>query len=462
MSDSTEDTLPGGSSDHPPGRVAPPRLSGKRVTLVFGLLLALVISAALVAFLDTRTPDGPILALLAVDSEQALVLRADPRRGHTYLTVETLAGTQRSLALFGVPPGSRPRLADDLISVPVTGARGRHEVDVFRFDSFGFLYRAGQPEPEEPPPDPARLPLTLGEGRFEVALYGDPLDQAVVFERATGEQAFRVRLPPLGPAPPQVWSTPRGFLLADGSGVARAYDRRHDAAARPPRDPQPVGGPGASFCAFDDAWLFLTRAGSLNRLSLGDEPTTRVAGGLPTDLALVACGRRREMLVLFLGDAAHRVVERVLVLDAAGQRAEDLSLAGGDAEGAALEIVDALPRFVPVVDGQGALAVVDLDQGSVEGVAACAGVRRILVTSQGSFAARPGILLHASADAGELRALAMPGLDPERTPRPEQLSDATLFVPAGAGFAILRRGALELSGSRDLELAAPSTGCGAE
>jgi len=437
-----------------------PRHSGKRVTAIFALILATILGCALVAFLLERTPDGPVLAMVAMDDHQAVVLRADPRRGHTYLTVETAEATSRSLALFGVPPGATPLLRDGLITVPITGARGAHEVNAFQLDNFHFVYGGGQPDPETSPPDPAHLPLTLGEGEFEVALYGEPLSQAVVFRRADGQPAFRAAIPPLGDAPPQVWPTPSGFVLFDGRGVARSYDRRHDLAGRPPRDPQPVGGPGASFCAVDEGWLFLTRAGSLNRLPVSGAPQ-RLADGFPTDLGLLGCGRRGEARVLLLGDTAHQGVELVLELTADGHPGAKVQLGTGEAQGPRLERVGEFPRFLALVDGAGALRVVDLDRFAVEDAAQpCAGVRRLLITPEGSFAGRTDALVRVDGATGALRTLVMPGLDGMRTPRSGQLSDHNLFVPAGSGFAVLSRVDMTVIGSRALELGPATEGCG--
>jgi len=455
----TEDEALGhGASGAARGTLPSRRFSGKRVALGFGALLLAVVAAALMAFLSTRTPDGPILALVAVDDQQAVVLRADPRRGHPYLSVESSAGTERSLALFGAPPGARPRVGDGIVTVPVTGARGVHEVNAFRLETFEFLYRAGQPEPESSPPTPSsRLPLTLGDGSIEVALYGEPLDQAVAFGRADGTPVFRARLVPVADAPAQAWPTSRGLLFFNGQGVVRAYDRRHDSSARPPRDPQPVGGPGASFCALGEGWLFLTRAGSLHRL-LPTGASERVAQDLPTSGSLLACGTRASSLVLFMGDVPQGGVTRVIRLDGEGQLAWDVSLAPGSSAGPRLAIAGDLPQFVAVSDGAGAARVVDLDAGRAERTAACAGAR-ILVTPEGSYTAVDDVIARTDGSTGELEAWSLPGVRAGQVPRSDQLSLGRLFVPAGTGFAVFDRSDFSLVGVRSVPAPTPRDGC---
>lgn len=433
------------------------RYSGRRVTVIFGLLLTLTITAALGAFFVERTPDGPVLALVALGDEQAVVLRDDPRRGRPYLTVETLAGTERSLALFGVPAGAVPRVADDLITIPVTGARGAHEVDAFTLDEFRFVYRTGQPDPEAYPP--AALPHTIGAGLLEVALYGQPVSQAVVYRRADGAPLFRVQLQPGGEVPPQVWPTPRGLLFADGTGVARSYDRRNDMSLRPPRDPRPVGGPAASFCETPDGWLFLTRAGSLHRLAVPDTATQRVARGLPSSSSLLACGSREGSLVLFLGDALHGGVVHVMRLGEDGDVTAVVTLPLGDVPAPRLQVVGDLARDVTVVDGQGHSHIVDLDEGVLLDTPSCAGGSRLLLTPEGTYAAASGVLTRTDGDTGRLRAVTIPGVSGGRALDPSQLSEHRLFVPAGSGFVVLDRSDLSVKGVKALDGVAPRDGC---
>jgi len=120
------------------------RLSGRRVTLGFGLLVLTLVSIVIGFWFFGRTPSGRIHAFAPVDARRVLLVREGYRQKHfahlSYVDIER--GPIWSAPFHGIPHGAPPVVAGDRAVVWIRHELGGLQIGGQVLESGEFAFRA--------------------------------------------------------------------------------------------------------------------------------------------------------------------------------------------------------------------------------------------------------------------------------------------------------------------------------
>lgn len=407
------------------------RRSGRVIVPIFLGLLVTAAGVGLMAWYNTRVPDGPIIGHTVVDDDTIAVVRRGTGSGaFPYVHRETAVGDVTwSEALFEHEEGVDPMVVGQVVSVRAFEARGHRQTHTFRFDDGEFMWVGAQPEPDSAAAPSSLLSATLADEHTLYHLFGGEAPQLIAVDVASGEERWRKSLEAL---PERAWAFAGGLAVTDGTGVVRVHAGE--------ADPQPIGGPSASFCHDGEALYYLTLDGTLQRIEAAEPPVReRVAAGLPQRASLVGCGRFGGDLVLVLGDAATGTARQLLKV--VGQDFTTLELGGeGVSTLQAFSVGGPLPRVLPLPVGGRRVAFVDLRDFALGAVLeGCEQAYELLVTPADSFLTGAG-RVERITDEGVVVAARVEGWDPATSPlRHNHLSDGRVFLRVGQRLVSLER-----------------------
>jgi len=342
----------------------PRRVSGRLVAVGLSLVIAAAVTFAIARWYAERWPEGDVLFAVAVDPERALLMRraSDGEFFADMVLVDRENGPVWRTGIYGLelagPEGVT--VGDGLVTVRATDASGRPETHAFGLDDgrFAWRHRPGLDRPAD-----GGLSLVRGSTLYEVRGGTEVLVSAL--ERATGRERWHRRLP-APPLPARVGAE-AGRLVLSGGGEITILDESSGALTQP--SPRSAGGACTVAGAIVEGEPDGVRLASLVGAQAQRQP---VEGGWHIG---AFCGRRGQRLIVFGADTAGHAHGALAValgtgrvdwrIDLPGAPSLDTTarqwLAGEPAD-------DSLPRFLPVVTGEGddsILVVLDLDRGQI-------------------------------------------------------------------------------------------------
>jgi hypothetical protein len=198
------------------------RVSGRRVVLVFWLIVFTLAGGAIALWFYGREPMGPIRTMTPVDDRRVLLMRGGHRQHRfIHLTHRDLArGQLWSVPFRDLPAGAVPVVAANRAVSWVRNDNGRLEIHAFGLETGAFAFRAA---PTYVPPVTNVSVAMVAVGDRVVAAASVAETKLYVIDARTGQVTHTIELD-ASPAPPRLRVVPDGVEVVPSDGVPRVLD----------------------------------------------------------------------------------------------------------------------------------------------------------------------------------------------------------------------------------------------